>query len=243
MRIGVICEGPSDYHAIESFFGHSLGEAGVRTEFKALQPQMDRTQPEAGWGNVLLWLKKNPPATRIQSYFGGGLFGGSLATEPFDCLLIQIDSDILGDAAFAKFVSDNYGIILNNPQTPDQRASAIRCILQNASQFQDMTSADVARHLLAPAVESTEAWCVAAFTVPTINFESLAGQALVDAFMTVIEKSEGRQPQAGYAKIDKSPKRREKFCKQHSNGSARIVAGCAQFGAVHNQLVSLAQSC
>lgn len=240
MRIGVVCEGPSDYHAIESFFRHSLGSEGISAEFKALQPDMDRTQPEAGWGHVLLWLKKNPPASRIQNYFSGGLFGGGLATPSYDCILIQLDSDVLGEEGFCKFVSDEYGIAADCPDGAESRADVVRVIIEVACQFEHMANADRLKHIPAPAVESTEAWCVAAFRPVREDFELLSGQVLTDAFMSALETSESRAPTPPYARVDKSAKRRQKFCETHAPGSARIVAGCSQFKKTHELLVALA---
>lgn len=241
MRVGVICEGPTDFYAIQHFFAASLKRVGVEAEFKALQPQMDQSQPEAGWGHVLLWLKKNPPNVRIQRYFGGGLFGGGLAVKPLDCLLIQLDSDILGEPSFSKFVLDNYQYCPGNPQDPSDRAEVICSVISKAGNFDDMVASDVARHIPAPAVESTETWCVAAFTMPTTNFEQLNGQALTDAFMSALETSESRQPQLPYANMDKTPNRRETFCAIHSTGSNRIIQGCAEFSRIHDKLVALSQ--
>jgi hypothetical protein len=242
IRIGVVCEGQSDYHAVESFFGSSLKSVGVEGQFEALQPEMDRTQPEAGWGNVLLWLKNNPPATRIQRYFGGGLFGGGLGTQPLDCLIVQLDSDILGEPGFSKFVFDAYGFSPDSPHTPSERAAVIRRVIEAACAFNEMVDLDQARHIPAPAVESTEAWCIAAFAVPTTNCEVLTGQQLVDQFMTAIELSESRPATPPYTAIDKSPRRRKKFCTKHKGGSERILNGCAQFRGTHDRLVGVANT-
>lgn len=239
MRIGVICEGPSDYHAIEFFFGHSLKAVGIEAEFKALQPPMDRTQPEGGWSNLLLWLKNNPPETRIPRYFGSGLFGGELAGEPFNCLLVQMDSDILGEEGFSNYISENFRLHLGNPVGSESRAAAILSVIENACQFDQMTDADRERHVSAPSIESTESWCIAAFKVPTADFEVLSGQDLIDEFMTALESSESRQASPPYASIDKSPERRRKFCHKHANGSGRIVQGCSQFSAAHNRLIAI----
>lgn len=55
-RIGAVCEGPADFHAITSFFGHSMSLTGIPVKFVPLQPDPDATAPEGGWGHVLLWL-------------------------------------------------------------------------------------------------------------------------------------------------------------------------------------------
>ena len=59
MRVGVVCEGATDFVAIDAFFGQSLADHGIEAEFVPIQPEKDKTSPEGGWGNVLHWLQKN----------------------------------------------------------------------------------------------------------------------------------------------------------------------------------------
>ena len=241
MRVGVVCEGPTDFFAVKSFFGHALENAlAAPVEFIALQPQMDKTNPEAGWGNVLLWLANNPPVSRVQQYFGGGLFAGALGSDPLDALLIQLDSDILGDRLFKDYVFKSYNLTVENPTQQDERAKEISRVLQEAAQFINMTAIDVRRHVIAPAVEATESWCVAAFNAQAMNCEDLSGQRLVDAFMVALEKSEGRIPSLPYANTDKDQRRREIFCNKHASGSARVIEGCPAFERAFLQLRDLA---
>lgn len=239
MKIGVICEGPTDFLAIQYFFEHALREAGIQAKFTSIQPQMDKTQPEAGWGNVLLWFAKNPANYRVQKFFGGGLFGGSLSTDALDAFLIQLDSDILGTPDFTDYVQKTYNISLNNPLQEAERADEIRTLIESAAEFSKMTKSDIGKHVIAAAVESTEAWCVAAFANPTPNCEILSGQDLANAFMNSLERSEGRAPREVYENIDKSASRRKRFCERHAAGSSRIRNGCKQFDLAFEQLKSL----
>jgi len=229
LRIGVVCEGLTDFHAIECFLGHAASERGLIVEFVPIQPVADQTSSDGGWGNVLLWLSNNPPSFRIQKYFGGGLFGGDLSSPTLDGILIQLDSDILGQASFSSFVEDRYGIAASNPPSPPTRADAIAAILERASGIAEMTEADVKRHVIAPAVESTEAWCVAAFSGQPGDFEALAGQELIDAFMTALEVSEGNPATLPYAVINKSVRRRKTMCSQLAPSSGRIIESCTSF--------------
>lgn len=236
MRIGVVCEGPSDFPAISHFIGNLLAARGNHPVFVPLFPQMDRTRPEGGWANVLLWLNNNPPETRVQRYFAGGLFGGALSTEPLDAIILQLDADVIEDQGFRKFVSDNYEYIVDIDQVPAGRANQICNVLLSAAKFDEMANADRDRHVLVPAVESTETWCVAAFHAQPDDFEMLRGAALVNAFMKALEQSEGRMPQDQYANVDKDVVRRDKFCEKHSGGAARIVVACEQFAASFGKL-------
>ena len=243
MRIGVICEGRTDFHAIESFFGHSLKSAGIQPNFEAIQPTLDETQPKGGWGNVLLWLDKNLPAFRMQEYLNGGVFRGTQSANSYDCLLIHLDSDILNDQAFRIYVNREYDYSIGKVSTPLQRAKEIRAIIYNAARFGDMTRAEIKKHVPAPAVESTETWCVAAFTKRKKNFESLSGQQLVDAFMSALEQSEGKQPETSYGmEANKDVRRRKKYCEQFAKQSNRIINSCPQFKKIHQDLLGLVPS-
>ena len=53
---------------------YALENDHIDTEFVRVQTKSDNTNSEGGWGNVLLWLDRNNPECRIQSYFGSGLF-------------------------------------------------------------------------------------------------------------------------------------------------------------------------
>ena len=242
VRIGVVCEGPTDFHAIKSFFGHSMSSAGFPVEFVPLQLDVDATSPEGGWGHVLLWLKNHPPDNRIQEYLTEGLFAGGLAREPFDGILIQLDSDVLEHDSFGSYVAKQFGHNVKNPATAEQRAEEVRLVLSKAARLPQMTDADVLRHVLAPAVESTETWCVAAFSPRRSNFESLSGHDLVYEFMCALEKSESRLPKPQYAKADKTPNRRLRFCEAYACQSNRIIAGCPRFREAHDRLHALADS-
>ena len=118
MRIGVICEGRTDFHAVESFFGHSLESAGMHPHFEVIQPTLDETQSKGGWGNVLLWLDKNLPAFRMQEYLNGGIFRGAQSADSYDCLLIHLDSDVLDDENFKDRVSQKYDYEIGKTNTP-----------------------------------------------------------------------------------------------------------------------------
>jgi hypothetical protein len=239
MKIGVVCEGPTDYPAIVQFFRHALLERNIEAEFRSLFPDMDKTRPTGGWANVLLWLQNNPPSSRIKRYFQGGLFGGALAAEQLDAIVIHLDADVLPDNSFKIFVKKTYGFDVADADDPAGRGTQITNIINIAASFDDMTNVDRAKHVSAPAVESTETWCVAAFTVPPTDFENLRGAQLSHAFMTALERSEGREPQDVYENVDKNPLRRERFCETHAAGSSRIINGCQHFSSALENLVAL----
>ena len=239
MRVGVVCEGPTDFFAIKSFFGHGLENDEINAQFVPIQPEVDNMNSEGGWTNVLLWLDRNNPDYRIKNYFGGGVFEKPNDKPPLDAILIQLDSDILGELSFTNHVSNAYDLVVGNPGNAQERADEIRRVIRSAAKFDDMAEHDVELHVLAPAVESTEAWCVAAFTTPTPNCELLKGQHLKDEFMIALERREGRVPSPPYAKVDKDQKRRQRFLATHAQGSARVKLGCQQFDQAYQQLRDL----
>ena len=240
MRVGVVFEGLTDFFAIKSFFGHALREeVGVDAQFVDIRRKPDNTNPAGGWGSVLFWLDYYNPAYRIQKHFKGGLLEKHLGGPRFDAILIQLDSDILGDQSFTNYVRNAYGLTVGNPDDAQERADEIRKVIRRAAKFDTMTDHDIKLHVIAPAVESTESWCVAAFTAPTQNCEILKGQDLIDAFMSTLIKSEGRDPTPPYAGIDKNQRRRKKFLETHAQGSARVRNDCQQFDQAYRQLREL----
>ena len=178
---------------------------------------------------MLLWFQRNPPEARIANLFGGGMFGGNLAVPSMDCLLIHLDSDVLEDTSFQKHVMRTYGHAVVSHPEPEDRAKEIKKVLRQAWQESDMSHADKRRHVAAPAVESTEAWCVAAFSSQPENFERLSGSALTDRFMSALATTEGRTRQQSYTNIDKDVTRRERFCEEHAKSSDRVAEGCFHF--------------
>lgn len=235
MRVGVVCEGWTDFHAIKAFFGGALAAQGIQAAFEALAPSQDSTWPDAGWGNVLRWLLENPSQRRVAEYFNVGLFDNS---PRFDGLLIQMDADILGEIGFCAYVQGAFGHTAANPQNPAERAAAIATVLRLVAGNGNMTNADARRHVIAPAVESTETWCVAAFKAQPVAFERLRDQALTDAFMIALETSESRTPTPPYAHIDKQVERRKRFCERYSEQGSR-VARCPAFAAALSELSRL----
>lgn len=93
MRIGVVCEGQTDGPAITNFLKASLTDRGITPVFVPIQPENDGTKPpDGGCYEVLNWLRKNPPKSRIANYLSGGLFDDGLSTKRCDVLIFQMDS-------------------------------------------------------------------------------------------------------------------------------------------------------
>ena len=229
MRIGVVCEGPTDWYAIVCFLEASLSHRGIAPIFVPLQPEMDNTsRTEGGWGAVLNWLMSTPPKTRTASYFDGGLFGDDMSAKQCDTMVFQMDADILSDCAFQKWIKSNLCHDVDNSQYSVERGNEIRTIIEIAGKFPELSTTDSNRQIPAPAVESTETWCVASSRVLSDDPEALSGIDLCREFMTALHRSENRLVQQ-FAKIDKQPDRRRRYCEKQSSGFERLEAQCLHY--------------
>ncbi|WP_422021210.1 hypothetical protein [Pyruvatibacter mobilis] len=228
--------------AISTFFAVALEGEGIDIDFVAVQPPGDKTNGDGGWGNVLLWIKKNPLRTREKRYFGSGLFGGGLSEEQFDALLFHLDADVLGEESFVNYVKSElgYSVLQPSPDQPSEKAAEIRRVLGVACEFDSMTTTDQNKHVPAPAVETTETWCIASVEKKAGLYEELTGVELTNKFMQVLEKSEGRGGAGEYSKINKSVRRRKRFCDNQMSSAYRIASHCPQFSAICDQLKTLA---
>ena len=239
MRIGVVCEGPTDFIVIESFVKAFLSGKNIDSTIVSIQPDMDNTREYGGWANLLIWLKNNPPQLRVKSYFGSGLFDAAMSAKACDVILIQMDSDILGHESFENYVRRELNYSPSNPVNPSDRANEIKIILNIAANLGELSAADNERHILGPTVESTETWCVAAYSNLGSDPEFLSGQALIDAFMNALLASESQPSFGPYSSCDKTVKRRSRFCEKHANGVDRLVASCSQFRQISASLIDL----
>ena len=235
MRIGIVCEGETDVHAIVCFLGASLENRGVKATFVALQPEMDRTSPSGGWGLVFKWLEKNPPRSRTKTFLGGGLFGHGLSTKQCDLIVIQMDADNLSGDAFRIYIKNQFDKDVVDSDGPIERGNEVRSILETVGDFDELVKADRERHVVAPAVESTETWCVAAFERQGNDPELLRGQDLCIAFMEALHRSENRSIRE-FAEIDKSANRRLRFCRTHSAGVGRLERQCHHYRELVNRV-------
>lgn len=241
MKIGVVCEGPTDYPAIRTFVGAGLAAKGIEASFHPLAPEMDNTRPEGGWGLVFSWLAKYPAVARVQRYFAGGLFGGGLSSEKLDAIVIQLDADVLNDSSFTNYVANNLGVTLLPLTEPSDRADQITLALAKASQLDLLTDADVRRHVILPAVGSTEAWCVSVFSAQPVASNRFDKSQLTTAFMRALETTESKAPQDSYNNIDKSLRRRERYCEQHVSRHSRVSRDCAVFSRAMEELFQLSK--
>ena len=228
IKIGIICEGQTDFHAIKFFFGSALEEINIIAKFVDLQPTMDKTQAEAGWGNIEAWLKKNPPRHRIKRYLSGGVFEDDLDAKSCDIFLLQMDSDIIEDEKFTKRILSVYGKDIEKSTDSKIRGKIIYEILSMWARLDECTIRENSLHIVSPAVESTETWCIASYRNTKENLEEIRGSDLKKKFMDTLHLSEGRAMQ-DFLNVDKNVERRKSFCHRHANGFKHIISQCPHF--------------
>lgn len=214
MRIGVVCEGVTDFSAIKHFLGAALARHNIDCLFTPLQPHPDHTD-DGGWTRVFYWLEEYPSAVRVERFFGGGIFENDLDELAVDALAIHLDADILDDVHFTRQMKKRK-LQFSSPIAPLDRYYEIARILYQQAGLEDLCAGDRARHILSPAVESSEAWCIAAFERRGDAPEELKQDLLWHEFGTVLLRSENRPIPEILGEPNKDPDRRERYCSRHS---------------------------
>ena len=210
LRIGVICEGQTDFVAIKAFLESEFASRGKGIEFEMIQPAHDNSLP-SGWTEVLLWLEGNEMSFRSALYLkGDSLFQVEDESVKFDALLFQIDSDIIGEHSFEAFIAKR-NISYRTPIDNIDRGNVIRQVLLSIGGHASDTDSLIRKEIMAPIVESSEAWILAAENVAP-NPETLIGQPLIDAFGALVARSSGQTPKARYISINKRIKTRKRVC-------------------------------
>jgi hypothetical protein len=236
LRIGVVCEGETDFIAVKHFLIGLLNEDGIAASIVALQPPMDNTRKGAGWPNMLNWLMQHTPDVREARFFGPQLFAGAIGGKKCDAIFVQMDTDILGQPDFEARVLRLFSYRPGNPAAPSMRAVEIDRLLKLCADMDGVRPESVNKHFFCPAVESTESWCVAAYNKHNGDPEELRGVDLYTAFMTALVESEGGLPKLIYDKCNKVQNRRERFCEKHKSGARRVYEKCAHFRQVYDQV-------
>lgn len=244
--IGLICEGPTDVVAIKCLLGETLRRDGVEADFRELQPTPDRTRknPEAGWGNVEAWLQERTLADRLEEHIFGGIFADDLATDNrCDILLLQIDGDNLDDQPFRTFNQNRYELELSSPSDPSERFDEIATVLSKWGMLDGGTDAERRLHLLAPAIENTETWCLAAFERQDDDIERMrkADQGVLVSAM--IARIEGKDVNPAAMRVPKGVEQRITICKKLLKGNCptRLLAQSSSFRRLHDSCVASAR--
>ncbi|AFO91545.1 hypothetical protein [Phaeobacter inhibens] len=227
MRIGIVCEGQTDFIAIERLVGLSFRARDIDVSFVSLQPPVDNTRAGAGWPQVLRWIEKNPIGQRNVQHFGRGLFAKDLSAKRCDAILFQMDTDIIGEQSFENKVR-NDGYAAATPSEPRQRAVFIADVLAHYLDYSNLDSTLQRKHFLFPAVESTETWCIAAADNFEQDPETFGLADLVHHFGCLVSDVCGQPRRDSYTKINKRQILRRKVCESLTDVGL-LEAQCAQY--------------
>ncbi len=163
IKIGIVAEGGSDSIVIQGLLRSYIKKSGAfpdcELKFLNLQPYIDNTSrsrfSEGGWMQVFKWCISNPPQERRVAYLGDGLFSDGM--DAFNCsaLVIHMDADICDKIGDKTTVTP----VPQKTHVPATRGRFIADVLNEwlwpPGEVSDQ------KHLISPAVESTEAWLVA----------------------------------------------------------------------------------
>ncbi len=150
--------------------------------------------------------------------------------------MVQIDSDNLGDFGFTNYIASNFGATVNNHLDAADRFAEIQKILLLACGLQDIAHASVNRHALFPAVENTEAWCVAAADPSHPNIESTDKTDLAILYSRHFGVIVGKT--LPLAKV-KSVLARREYCKITLSQHGNILLACPQFNRAVAELTQV----
>lgn len=217
MRIGVICEGQTDFLAIKIFLEKEFLLLGQNFVFDMIQPAFDNSLP-SGWPQVLLWLENNEMTFRSALYLkGDSLFAVEDEEAKYDALLFQMDSDVIGEQSFEGFIEKrkiSYAPPVNNVD----RGNVIRHVMLAIGGHASDAEALHHKEVMAPVVESSEAWVLAAENIAN-NPEVLIGQPLINEFGALVGRCSGHAPKPSYGSINKNTKTRGRICKAIARAS------------------------
>jgi hypothetical protein len=171
ITLGIVAEGPSDLLVLEHLLRKVYPNTTESTlALRNLQPYVDNTSrsgfSEGGWQLVYKWCVANPPEIREDSLFGTPLFADDMDAFQCDALLLHMDSDICAEIGDKTSVSPVPGI----NDEPKVHGEFIEATLAEWL-WPDGPKQDN-RYILAPAVQSTEAWLVAGLSDSDVNPEA-----------------------------------------------------------------------
>ena len=132
LKIGVVCEGQTDFIAIKAFIEAEFKGSAKEVDISIIQPSLDNSLP-AGWTQVLYWLENNDFQYRTAIYSKkAALFAIEDNEQKFDALLFQIDADVLGEEGFETFIAKRE-ISYSKSKSNIERGNAIRHVLVSVS--------------------------------------------------------------------------------------------------------------
>lgn len=184
--IGLVTEGPSDQRVLKTLIpAYIKSSYGLdqKISFKNLQP-IDRTTG-GGWRNVFKWCIANNHNERETLLGKNRLFDNDMDNQVCNALLIHMDSDVcekIGDCSNVTPVPDNHS-------TSNERGAYIKQVIERWLWVDQTPQSD--RHIIAPAVESIEAWLVAGLSDADPSPEAIPDiqRRLAELNYTVVKKA------------------------------------------------------
>lgn len=219
MKIGIVCEGVTDFLAIKYYLSNEMKTKGINTNFILLQPLPNNTNP-GGWSHALTWLANNPPTAR-RKLFQKGLFANSSIFSELDAIAVHLDTDVLNEPSFINFLNTR-NIHLQPCKTIQQKSLELSRIIDIFLKKNLIDKELKEKHISIPIAESSEAWCIAAEGNFLGNAETLTGQNLCNEYGAALARISGKSPKQSYTKINKKEKSRDNFCKKTSHNHANI---------------------
>ncbi|MGF7178284.1 hypothetical protein [Azospirillum doebereinerae] len=224
LRIGLVAEGITDLIIIQEFISSYCKEnaTDVVLSFENLQPRFDRTSGgnNGGWELVYKWCLNNPPGVRDGQFFGGGLFDEGMSGLTCDVIVVHLDADI------CERIGDKSTIVPVPVTASDSRERGLYIYSTIEEWLWPVGSVSDNRHFPAPAVESTEAWLVAALSEDLSPEED---RNILRRLLEVDAELRGVQPPANGKSLKKSEKKYKKFVQIASPHIGKVVEKCPHF--------------
>lgn len=233
IKIGIVAEGGGDSitikHLVSAYFQKKY-EGKCDIEFKSVQPYVDNTSlsgySAGGWEQVYKWCLNNPPEYRSTSLFGQPLFADGMDEQNYSALIIHMDADIcevIGNKSDVEPVptaadpAEVRGLFIENVLT--------KWLWPHGEDVEDL------RHVVAPAVESIEAWLVAGLCEDEVDPENHADiqRKLAELDYSVVRK---RSIPKGIKCTSKSAANFERLARFAAPNVGRIVEYCPHFKKV-----------
>lgn len=240
VEIGVVAEGPSDLVVIQRLFGEYFRKHGLpnaELHFKNLQPYIDNTSKsgysEGGWLMVYKWCISHPPDLRSSTFFQKGIFADDMDEFQVSGIVVHMDADICEE--LEQIYPEG-----NTPTTTcpaDLRGGYVAEAL--TSWLWPNGEAKDDRHILCPAVESTEAWLVSGLSDEANPEELKDVQKILAELDYLVVK--GKNPPANIKKPNKRVSNYEKITDIASIEIDRVVERCKHFQRVAIEIRELVQ--
>lgn len=233
--IGLIAEGPRDQQVLKTLipaYIYSRIGSDLEISFKDLQP-IDRTTG-GGWRNVFKWCISNNQNERETLLGKNRLFANDMDNQVCSALLIHMDSDICEEIGNCSDVAP----VPNTFSPSNDRGNFIKKVIEEWLWADQTPQYD--KHIIAPAVESIEAWLVAGLSDLDLDPESNSNiqQRLAELNYIVVKKATIPN---GIKKTNKSEKNYKNILDVATPNFQRIFDRCPHFQSMAQEILVVMQ--